>query len=418
MQLIFFIFPFLGFYKGVKDFFSAKYRYGILFFAFWFGYSVFQYSGDVTRYASDFSFFAQYSWSDLWHLIVNFSDESLKFSFLKRTTYNSKPDIFAVTLGFLVSRFTENPRWFFAIVSVIYVYFILKFLDEVVRFTGKHNTKGWRIYFAALVFIVPFYVGVTGIRFWPALFLFGIMLLRYFNTKEKKYIFYTLSAVLIHYTFIVPCLIAMIAVTVKVNRRIFKLLIFMGIVYVLLSSTTSSLDFIKNALSFFQNDTISNATSGYVDEDSIIKKSTNLATKNWYVVWRSNLINAFFFSFFILDFFRLNKWKEIKQNKSFETVYCFFFILALFTFNLGSLGRFVYLFYFLVIIRILMYQAVNKNDEMIRLSYFFVPIMLLHIIVSFRAGFYYVDPFLLISPSPALLFVQSPVSLSEFLIGH
>ncbi len=43
---------------------------------------------------------------------------------------------------------------------------------------------------------------------------------------------------------------------------------------------------------------------------------------------------------------------------------------------------------------------------------------MLYIIVVFRAGFYTVDPLLLVNNSIFTFFMHSDISLSELLIGH
>ncbi|WP_333875365.1 EpsG family protein [Flavobacterium sp.] len=419
MPFLFFLFPLTGFYNGIKYFFQSKYRYGLLIFAFWYGYSVFFYSGDIISYRDDFAKVAQYSWGDFNHIIVNSYNDDVKFSKVDPCTYNFKPDIYAVTMGFLVSRFTENPRWFFGIVSVIYVFFMLKFFTESVKFSGFKNSNGWRLFFLGLVFIVPFYVGVSGIRFWPGLFFYGWMLLRYINTGQVKYLFFTAFSPLFHYTFIFPVAVAFVAGFLRINRTFFKILTLMGILYALLSSTTSSLNFIKNALEIFDNDSINNASAAYLTQDETVKATTQVVkTTNWYVTWRVNLLNFFFIAFFLFDFFNFNDWRKTKDNMIFENLYQIFFIITLFTFNLNSMGRFVYVFYFLVLVRLMCLQTVNPSHKLKAWNLMFTPIIALHIFVSLRAGFYTIDPLLLISPSPALLFIHSNISLSEFLVGH
>lgn len=418
MPLFFFLFPVFGLFNGIKYFFKSHYRYGILFFAFWFGYSVFFYSGDVVAYRDDFAILVNYSWDDFIHVIINFNNETLKFVGIIPCTYNSKPDFFAFILGFLVSRFTENPRWFFAFVSVIYFYLMLRFLDEVPKFTGIVKSKGWKLFFVGLVIIVPFFVGVTGVRFWTALFLFAWMLMKYINTGSKKYLFCSAFSILFHYTFIFPVVVSLIATLIQINRKVFKILVIIGIVYVLLSSTTNSLDFIKNTLEFFDNDTVSKVSSSYLDEDGLAKKVVSSNDGNWYVNARVQFLNLFFLVFFIVDFFNFNRWKQVTRNIVFDNLYQLFFIVSLFTFNLGSLGRFIYIFYLLVLIRILQLQTLENRTLLKKWNYIFLPILLLHLFVSFRSGFYYIDPLLLIAPSISLLFIHSDISLSQFLVGH
>ncbi len=419
MPLLFFLFPIFGLYNGIKYFIQYKYRYGLLFFFFWFGYSVNFYPSDIINYRDDYALLVRYTWENLYHLIVYFNDDALKFSQVAPNVYNYKPDFFALTLGFLVSRFTENPRWFFAIISVIYFYFMIKFLDEALKYTGYNKSKGWSLFFATLVLIVPFFVGITGVRFWTGLFFYIWILLKYVNTGQRKYLFLTAFSIFFHYTFIFPVIISFMGGLLKINKTVFKALTVIGIVYVLLSTTTSSLNFIRNALDIFDSDTLSKATASYLDEEEIVKGKSNLqANTNWYVTWRVTLLNFYFITFFVFDFFKFNKWDKPKTNLLFENLYQIFFVIALFTFNLSSIGRFVYIFYFLVIIRIISFQVYDSTNKLQVWNMVFLPIFIIHVLVSFRVGLYFVDPLLVISPSIALLFIHSNIGLSEFLVGH
>lgn len=418
MNLLFYIFfPFFGFLYNLRNFSRTKIRLPLYFFGFLFGYSIVFSGGDLVRYQEGYAEIINFTFSDYLHNLRNTFDESKKFINTPLNTFNSKPDIYALTIGFLVSRFTENARWLFAIISLIYTIIQIKFFEEVFnRF--KDKTKGFKLFFVALVFIVPFYVGVTGVRFWPALFIFVWMIYKYTNTGAIKYFLYATLSIAFHYTFIIPCIIALIARFLKINRTIFKILIIFGLLFAIVSSTSSSLDFITTAIDVFDNETISNSSSSYTDEQYIAKRSQLLAETNWYVQARVNLLNIFFYTFFLIDFFNIHKWKKPHSSELFLNLYHFFFLISVFTLGLASLSRFNYVFYMLCILRILQFQVSENQSRLLVFNRIFLFILILNILVSFRGGFYFVDPLLLISPSIALFFIHSDISLSEFIVGH
>jgi hypothetical protein len=300
MPLLFFLFPITGLLSGLKYYFQNKYRFGLLFFFFFLGYTVFFTSGDVISYRDNFDKLIDYSWDDFFHLIRYFNNDDRKFYLIDINVYNSKPDIYALTLGFLVSRFTENPRWFFGIVSVIYFYLMLKFLDEAVKLTGRVRTFGWKLFFIALVLIVPFYVGVTGVRFWTALFFYAWLLLKYNNTGKRKFLFLMSLSILIHYTFIFPVIIAILSSVLNINKRFFRFLTILGILYALTATTTGALNFISSSLQVFDNDTIENVSSSYLDGESLAERTKDISETNWYVTFRVTAINVFFIGFFLI----------------------------------------------------------------------------------------------------------------------
>ncbi len=417
MNLIYFIFPFFGLIQGMKSFLKWNSVVPIVIFGFWFGYSVFYYSGDVLHYRDSFSILKRYSWDDFFTILLNTYSRNGIAIFNNDNLYHSKPDIFAITLGFLVSRFTEEPRWFFALVGAIYFFLMSRFLKETVIYAGRINiNKNWKVFFLFLVLIVPFYVGVTGVRFWTALFLFGWMVLKFINTGKIRFVLYAAASCLIHYTFIFPVVVMVLTFFLNI-KTIAKPLIILGVVYALLSSTTSSLDFISDFVKLFDNEVIGESASGYLNEDKLSERQASIAATNWYVQWRLHLINLFFLLFYLIDFFYLRIKRPVK-SLFFERFYDIFFLVSVFTLNLGSISRFVYMFYFLVLIRLIeihKFDAAKKYSIWSKLA---LPILVLNTFVTFRAGFYFVDPYLLFMPSFFLVFIESDISLSQLLIGH
>lgn len=418
MGIFYILFPFFGFFVGIKNFFKKSSNIALLSFAFWFGYSVFFYGGDIVRYEQSYQSIVEFSYSDYFDNILNSLNEDKKFINGNINSFNLKPDIYALSVSFLVSRLTDNPRWLFAVVSLIYFYFFLQFLKEAVKFTGYRSSRAWKLFFLMLALIVPFYVGVTGIRFWTALFLYAWMVMKFINTGKFKFLLYSALSIAFHYTFIFPVFMTFFIYYFKIKKSVFKVLLVLGVIYAVVVSSSNVLDFISNALQFIDNETVEQSASSYLDQDRLNERLALRESVNWYVTWRVNLINIFFGAFFLLDFFGRIKKINQKENLFFTNLYQLFFLVSLFTFNLGSIGRFVYIFYLLVLIRIISFQTLDVNRKLRFYNLIFLPIFLIHVLVTFRSGFYYVDPLLLVSPSFILLFFQSEISLSQLLIGH
>lgn len=419
MFLLNLIYPFLSFTTAVRHFFTQKYTTTLLFFAFWFGYTVVYYSGDIISYKDDFEYLAEYTYKDYFYQLINNFNEENKYKYSDHNVYNSKPDIYALTLGFWVSRFTNEPRWFFAVVSILYFYFMIKFLYETIRFTRISTRYNYKLYFVALALIVPFYVGVTGVRFWTALFFFLWMLVRFLNNRKFKYILLCGLSSLIHYTFAFPFIVVLIAYFIPINKILYKYIILLGLIYIPLAPYTSNLGIIKSIVERIDQPSIQRVSAGYLDQNYLDNREKSIQEANWYVSWRSKLLNLFFFSFFIVDFFFLSKLLESYRSPFFNKLYYLFFIIALFTLNLGSLNRFLYIFHALSLIRCMQYARASLKSKI--LSFFnivFIPILILHVLVTFRAGFYFVDPLLLIGNPIVFLILNSEISLSELLIGH
>ena len=148
--------PAFAFALAAGKLWRKQYHIIILIFSFWFGYYINFYSGDIISYKQTYEMVEEYTWSDFYFLIENFHTTG-RLKHYQGNTVNSKPDIYALTLQFLFSRVSDNSRWFFGFVSLLYTFFFLKFLDEVLLITKKTFTKSWYVFFWSLVLLIPFY---------------------------------------------------------------------------------------------------------------------------------------------------------------------------------------------------------------------------------------------------------------------
>lgn len=413
-----FILPAVAFGISIKHIWDKQYHKVILLFSFWLGYTVFYYSGDVVEYKNAFAVISTYDWSGYFYLLKNtLSDD--KFILFQSNVANSKPDIYALTLQFLISRFTENERLFFAVVSLIYTYLILKFKDEVLMYCGVHANKIWRFFFASLLLIVPFYVAITGVRFWTALFWFMLFTMKYLRTKQVHFIVLAALSITIHYTFMFPMGILLLYRFLNISKAVMRVLVMASLVFFVLSTTSGLLGFASKAIELFGDSSVKKASSSYTDDEIVEAKNNEVSTANWYVRIRQKLITYSFFTFFLLEFLGVFRWRTDKYLDSWYSLYVLFFCIAALTINLGSIGRFVYIFYLLSLVRLLIIYNLNpKNRYLKTIRFYLMPVMIIHVLVSLRAGFYYVDPLLVIG-NPIVFFVaKSGVSLSEFIVGH
>ena len=149
------------------------------------------------------------------------------------------------------------------------------------------------------------------------------MIYKYTKTGNIKYFIYATLSILFHYTFVLPCLIALIASLLKINRTVFKILVLIGVLFAVISSTSSSLDFITSGIDSLDSETISKSSSSYTNEELIAERNTLKSQTNWYVRLRENLLIVFFYTFFFMDFFNIHKWKKPETSELFLNLYHF-----------------------------------------------------------------------------------------------
>lgn len=413
------IWPFLGFVLAIRSGLSKFTIPVILFFSFLYGYSVYIQGGDIVHYRDSFDDVSQYSWSDYLFLVTHSLDANKNANFSPNVAIQ-KPDIFALTAQFVVSRFTDNPRWFWGLLSVFYTYLIILFTKKVFKHL-PFKRRYWHelVFIVALLTVIPFYVGVTGVRFWPALFVFMIFIVKYLETGSLKYILFSSLSVLIHYSFFFPVGLCVILALTNFNRGLVSSIVVVSMLIFLLSTTTGMFQFLQNWVTVFDDTSIEENIGGYVDEKIYQMRKDEASGRNWYVQLSADMVLYFFLVTAALDFFRISKLKETEMTKRIFALALIFFTLTLLSFNLGSIARFKNIFFLLMLFR----YAILLNHDPVNgylkgISYVLVPILTLFVLVSFRSGFYTVDPLLVIGNPITIFFAESSTSLSEFLVGH
>jgi hypothetical protein len=194
---------------------------------------------------------------------------------------------------------------------------------------------------------------------------------------------------------------------------IFSILIFAS------ASVSDKLLFIDDASVIFSDSLISSRSDSYTNEDIYHERQHQIANVNWYVSLRGDLIFYFLIFIFLLELVGIIK---LPQNVFINRCWPFciiFFCLTLLTFNLGSIGRFMYIFYLISLVRLYSAISICPWHRGLRvIALLSVPILLLHVLVTARAGFYFVDPSVLFANAVTMFFLEHDVSLSELLIGH
>lgn len=416
LWLFFFIWPFGAFLLSIRHILNKHYQKVIIAFAFLFGYSVFMYGGDIERYAEMYRIIDGYTWTDFFYILFNPLEQTAQ------TFYAgvNKPDRYAFTLMFLFSRITDDPRLMFSFISIVFTALYLAYVNEILENTiwlSRNLTQ--KIFFAFLLVIIPFYVGVTGIRFWTALFVFMIFLMRYIKTNNKKYILYSAASMFFHYSFFVPFLITLFYAFAGYNKKIVYSLLFIGMVVFFSSSIGQKLTFLQNLAAPFQESVVYQSAESYTNIELLEERFERTSETNWYVSLRSDSILYFLIIISFLEIFGFLKFNENQLTKRMFPLIVIFLIYTLLTIDLGSLGRFKNIFYLLALGRYVILVGLQPFNMKLKVaSRVLIPILLLWVLVVGRGGFYFVDPLLLVANPIILFFEQSSISLSQLLVGH
>lgn len=410
----------MAFILAMRRGFDKRYQGIILAFSFLYGYGVYLYSGDILGYQEVYATVVEYSWSDFWFILTHKLDPDV-LKIYSQNAVTAKPDIFALITTFFCSRLSENPRLFWGVVSVVYTWTMLLFFNEV----KKHFkvVKGSWVHYLLIVFLImliPKFVGMTGVRFWPALFLFMYFLFRYVNTGFRfTSVLGASLSILFHYSFFVPVLVLAIFHFVPFKSFASKALVLFSIGFFFISSTTSVFSYLTVAIEATDSTSVGQSMESYADQDIYEQRQQKSSSTNWYVRVRAFAHIYILLLAFLIEFFGFVKSNETEFSKKMMPILTIFFCVALITFNLGSVGRFKNIFLLLILARYVIIYPVNQTGNFFKiLMIAMTPVILIYIIVTLRSEFYFIEPLLLINNSIGIFFVRTQENLSEFIVGH
>lgn len=413
--LLFLVWPAGALAIASRFIYNKSYSIIILLFSFLYGYSIYMYSGDVLDYSESYNVVINYSWYDFF-TILNSKYSYMPYN-LEYSISLDQPDFYAITLEFLVSRVSDNPRWFFALISLFYAWIFLLFINFVSDLLNVKFKKKINIYFLFLIFIIPFYVGVTGVRFWPALFVFCLFVLKYFTFGKVKYLLYACLSILIHYSFFLPVLLLIPFYFLNKSKAGLNILLIGSLVIFLSGNINSKLNVINTNFSGF-SEKVDSRTESYVDAENLDERTAKVSKRNWYAKLNSQAINYFLILIIVLINFNILRVRQTKLSNKIKTYVLFTMIITLLIYDLGSISRFKRIFQIFALIYLASLYQINKKT-MRFVSNVCSLIFVLYIMVTFRAGFYTVDPYLLVFGGSVLVFMlRSDISLSELLVGH
>lgn len=418
LNSFFFIWSFGPFLVAARNIRDRRYHSVILLFSLVYGYSVYMYSGDVVRYAESFAMMRFAGWSDYWSMLVSVLTGNE--AYLRHFGITAgQPDIYATSLQFFVSRLTDDVRWFFTAVSGVYAWLFLAFVRECVAEIPWNRTFPQKVFFAYLLLVIPFYVGVTGVRFWTALFLFMVFAIHYVRHHEVKFFLGAALSPLIHFSFALPVVLLLAYRIVGLSRVMTMALVFAGIGFFLVTSGQQTMTYVQESSTLAGDTIIAERMESYGDQDILGERLDRFSQTNWYVQVRAKLLVSILLILTLLELFGVLRWQNNGFTAKLYPFLILFFILTLFTFNLGSIGRFQNVFYLLALFRYAILSGINPASRQLRLiSVLLAFVLVLHVLVTFRAGFYTVDPLLLVGNPLILYMYQSGQSLSELIVGH
>lgn len=309
-------------------------------------------------------------------------------SLAKEIADNLRPDVYQVTVTYLVSLFTEDGHILFMIFGMIFAYFYSGNMWYVLRQLPEQTPKLLNVLIATMFVICPIWT-VSGVRMWTALHVFAFGALPYLMEGKKKGIIWPLITPLIHFSYLPLAVIFGVFVLLPNMFKSNGLLIrVMAVLYfVTLFVNILDVDAINIYLSqLLPEELYEENVEGYMSEEYVIGTNEFADTKS--LLYKTDqFINKFFTAVFMLVC--LLALRRTEKNKYRNRLFVFALLMA----SIGNVlsivpsgSRYViiaYMFVYACIVPMFAYTDILNRYKIVRILCY---IMILHVAFAFRTA--------------------------------
>ena len=362
-------------------------------------------SSDGSRYEEDFASTMSYTFSQyLYDVEEVFKGEA------------NNPDFYAPTLKFVVHSFTNDPKIYFLIAALIYFTVVLKFLGTIWELVVPKKKQYFLSFFIGCCIIYNFSAGVNAIRFPLAFMVFAYGALNLIVKDEKKYLFIAFLSILIHFSFLFSFVFLISIYFFKFKSKPWVLYLLL-LLFTLFGSLFPA--FIEQNLQLFGKASESKLED-YTQEGFVEGRAEHLEVWNWYVYF--NFYSTYFFAISTLFLTRL-KFCKIKTDTTSEKLFVFAVVMLIHALLSGSVvdvisNRFNILFVLFTLIYLFYLSFNNYDNKIFRLiNYIYIPILILNILIKFRADLYTVNAIVVFGNVIAAFFIDINVSIQDLILG-
>ena len=372
LWIFFIIYPLLAFVNSVRFPKVKQYRIIVYAFAIFYGYTfVPTPNSDATRYEERASQVGNYSFDEYWQDISTMYEADVPYN-----------DAYVYTVFFVVSKFSSNPVVYRVVFAAIYFYVLLALFYSVydyVEINKKYKAVFW--YVLGLVFVLNLSSGINGVRFPLALQLFFLGFFKYVTTNNWKYLLLCFSTFLVHFMMGFSLVFLLIFVF---SKKYYNPLYALILCLVFLVVSSSGLVASNAAL---LGDGIEQRTESYSENEEYREhRNAHLDTVNWYV--KFDRFSTYYFGLLSLVLIIAYRKKLYKDALALQLEY-FAILMYIASFISAQLVDELSNRYYIFAnasFMILMYylSSINNSKVIRRLTYLFIPICLLHILIMMR----------------------------------
>lgn len=402
VTLLFFIWPLALLYASLKNFRDPLAKRGFILFCLYFGF-VFVFSRDIQ--GADSARYAQ-NLADLHKLTPSFMTLWNSF-YTYETNYL---DIYQPIITWVVSLFTDNARYLFAFFALVFGYFYANNLWIVFSSIKGKPSLTLFLFIFVFAFIIPIWT-INGVRMWTAaqIFIYGVLL--YFIKEEKNGLWWAISSIFVHFSFLLPIMILIIYRFLPKNITLY-MVFFVSTLFI------SEIDLIgvKNTL-FFLPEIFHPRVETYTNIEYAERVQELSTDNNWYVQFSGTALKIAIISLMlglILTGRRILKTNPIQYN--YICFVLFFYGLVNLVALVPSVGRFLAVANSLSLVFIILYLSKYKISRVVSaIRVLVVPLLIFYCVFSIRVGFDFIGVSAFIGNPISAIFFEDTKPIIEFI---
>lgn len=354
--------------------------------------------GDSERYATE---------------LISMYKQQLSFSDLIKGIYNeegNKIDLYQPILTWIISLFTDNVKWLFAVYAIVFGYFWFAATIIVINQSNFYTPiKFLPIVIVLLLLQNPIW-NINGVRMWTAIQIFFYGLLSTELEKKKSGYIYMLISMFVHFSLITAILSFVVYKLLPLKSTI----ILFGFYIVAFLFGELNLEYLKGYIENLPG--FLEGRKGYLNEEYAAGLTAMDNAAAWHYKLNQVLGKYFFLSVNILVFFLIKK-HHIKDKiiLSLFKITLFFSALSILASSAPSGGRFLVLtnMLSLSVLAILIGKFQVQIPKLLHPLFYFVSFFL--IIFQIRTGLDYVGILYFIGNPIVMLFVKDTTPVIEFI---
>lgn len=290
-------------------------------------------------------------------------------------------DQFYPILNYLVSRFTDNFYILYTILGLMYGYFLSRNLDFIIQRTKSTLNRNalWLILF--FFFLAPIW-NLYNVRFWLTVHYFFFFAIRYLNKKDLKYLILASLSIMMHFSFVFPCILLILYHIIGNRYWIYMFLFFFSLVFLKIE-VGDILSLLPRNIGYADSKIIA-----YTTEDYVTSSIENADNRIWLVKIRTSLL-IYLNLVLVMFLFIFNRKRLIVNefNKSLFSFSILFFAMSSFLVVIPTMDRFIVVStMFLVTLYFLVFQEYNINKFAKGFSLIYIAPIVLYCLVEIRIG--------------------------------